>query len=612
MCGFLGVNKSIEKKYIDDILDILKSRGPDQNGIHCDSRFTLISCRLSIVGPASFSGPYFNEDKSLAIVFNGELYNYLEIKKDLENSGHVFKTTTDAEVVLHAYESKGEKCLDDFNGQFAFAIYHLNENKVFLARDRFGIKPLYYYKNQGDFLFSSSVLALNSLDIVKKELNPNALKKYLAYRYNDLDETFFKNIFKLPPASFAFFENDNLTISKYYSLPKRVADCKISKQDAADKFRTLLENSVDHRIPEGMDTGILLSGGIDSASILSVLSSCSDRINAYTFSIGNKFDESNDAVQIAKQFAADINIVKSPSDSYMMLDKIVENLSEPIGDAILIPMGYLFEEAAKKQKVILSGEGADEVLGGYIHQQLFYKLSRFPKITKLAPFIADIIKVVPLKILNMFFNYPEKLQQADRNKIMKMLKNAPNFNLLRAALVTLSDIDFKGLSLQRTIKIADYFTAEIETLINQGWLSDYTLSKLDGVSMAFSTEGRVPFLDHELVDFVSTLPAKHLISLKRNKMVLREAFKFDLSSEIVKRPKKAFYFPYADIFDFRFRDWAYSYMDKVKDDSRINTYIDFMDLQNMLDNIKLLSLCESKKLMNILVFIVWFVKNFKR
>ena len=378
MCGIVGfIDKSKKKKEtIKRMADLIEHRGPDSSGYYTNDNIALGFRRLSIIDLSEGSQPIYNEKEDKLIFFNGEIYNYKELKKDLVKK-YKFKTNTDTEVILHGYEEYGIDILNKLRGMFAFVIYDIKEDKLFGARDFFGIKPFYYYKTDDEFIFGSEIKSFLAHPNFKKELNREMLEKYLTFQYSVGTESFFKNVFKLTPGHYFIYENNELTIEKYYEIDFKPDDNK-TIEELEKGIRKVIDDSVKaHKISD-VEVGSFLSSGVDS-SLIATLSKVDK-----TFTVGyeeKEYSEIDYAKDLSKKIKVE-NIDKkiTKKEYFENFPKIQYFMDEPLADPAAISLYFVAELASKHVKVSLSGEGADEIFGGYNIYHEPYSVSWYYKI----------------------------------------------------------------------------------------------------------------------------------------------------------------------------------------------------------------------------------------
>ena len=541
MCGFVGftgeVNNSNE--VLKNMLDTIVHRGPDSAGTYNDKEVSIGFRRLSIVDLANGSQPMFNEDNSLVLVFNGEIYNSKVIREELIKNGHIFKTTTDSEILLHGYEEYGENLLQKLRGMYAFVIWDKNKKRIFGARDIFGIKPFYYCKMNGTFMFGSEIKSFLKHPHFRKELNKNALEQYLSFQYSPYLETFFKGVFKLPPAHYFIYENNQMKIKKYYEI-KFEERKDLSLEEWVENIEQVFFNSVKaHKISD-VEVGSLLSSGIDSSYIAS-----SAEVDK-TFTVGFSQDGYNE-ISYAKDLSSylgikNFNKIITEYEWWETFNKVQYQMDEPLADPSAVALYFACNEASKHVKVILSGEGADEIFGGYnVYKDPVDNAAyeRLPFI--LRHFIALIFSIFgERKGFNYFVRRGQKVEdrfignayifkKKQRDKILRnpTLKEGPQS-------ICKQFFDM--------VKHKDDVT-KMQFLDLNMWLPGDILLKADKMSMANSIELRVPFLDRKVLELATQIPRKFRVNKKNTKYALRLAALKKIPAKVASKKKLGFPVP---------------------------------------------------------------------
>lgn len=540
MCGICGFNWDNKQK-LREMLDLIKHRGPDDEGYYTDFHASIGVRRLSIIDLITGHQPQHNETEDIWIVFNGEIYNFKDLRADLEVKGHKFYTKSDTEVVIHSYEEWGEDCVTKLRGQFAFCIFDLKKKILFLARDHMGLKPLYYYYDGNRFIFCSEIKGILAHDI-KRKLNERGFSLYLSLRYIPFNFTLFKNILKVPPASFLIFDlkSKRVTIKPYWDINFEINRNK-PLSFLVNELKKLIEDSIKVRLVSDVPLGAFLSGGIDSSSVVGVMSKLMDD-PVKTFSIGfeegapvNEFKYSRLVSEYYETDHTEI-VVKSASLDEL-LPKLIWHHDDLVSDAAFIPVYLMANYAKEKMGVALTGDGADEVFAGY---SVYYQADSL-----------GFAKYVPKDVYNLLLKYydfipSQKLRMAltyanqsknEEDKYLRGICILPFIELSRI-------IPFQAYNVPESIKKT--FLKDLD-IINQftRWDLKYQLPnqynmKIDKMSMAASFEARTPFLDKEIVSWSVSIPSN--LKLKENveKYILRLAMKDILPNEILKRKKMGF------------------------------------------------------------------------
>jgi len=563
LCGIVNLKKAPAKSSLARMNKALVHRGPDQGGLFLNKRAGLGSRRLSIVDSQGGRQPIFNEDKSLVIVYNGEVYNHLKLKNELAKKGHRFQTETDTETILHLYEEEGEKCLQKIRGMFALAIYDQTREQLFLARDHFGLKPLHYYFKNGLFLFASEIKALLAHPQVNKRLDLDGLNQYFSTGFGCIPAplTVFKDIKKLLPGHYLIFSRGRIQIRKYWTLEK-VKKIDLEFPEAKKEFLSLLKKSVQEQtMADRRVFGSFLSGGIDS-SVIAALASQFIPGKIKTFSIGfpqASFDESSYA-QKAAQFIPTEHHHRffSQKEILPVLEHLAKNMDEPLADSSLLPTYFLSKFTREQVKVAFSGDGGDELLGGYPTYQAHQIYSFYQK----APLflrqkiIQPLVQLLPASFANISLDYQLKRFVSGDSLIppIRHLVWLAPFSLTEKKELFLPAVRRKFNPQKAPEKLfTDYFQQgknfdrqdRLQYLDLKTYLGDFGLVKADRASNLASLEVRTPFLQPQLVEFIFSLPSKFRLKGLTTKYLLKEAAADLLPEEIIKRKKKGFGSPIA-------------------------------------------------------------------
>ena len=602
MCGFVGfVDKTKnKKKIIKDMADIIIHRGPDSDGYYVDDEVALGFRRLSIIDLEGGTQPIYNEDKSMLIVYNGEVYNYKDIKDELVEKGHVFTTDSDTEVILHGYEEFGEKILDKLRGMFAFIIYDKKNKEVFGVRDFYGIKPLYYYVNDDEFMFGSEIKSFLGHPKFVKEFNRDMLKQYLTFQYSVGEDTFFKNVYKLRPGHYFKYKEGKLDIFKYYEIDL-TSDNSKTLDEWKDIIREELNESIKYHKVSDVEVGSFLSSGVDS-SIIATLSSVDK-----TFTVGydnKKYSEIDYAKDLSKKIGVK-NISKkiSKEEYFDKFGLIQYYMDEPLADATAVALYFVANTASKHVKVALSGEGADEIFGGYNIYHEPYSVAWYNKIPyPIRRFIGMV--AYPFREhtgFNFLVRRSKKLEDRyvgnafvfesnDANKILSYKDKRDFRELTRFYYDKAKDLDSVG---------------KMQYIDFNFWLIGDILLKADKMSMANSLEVRVPFLDRELISSVIGMPSEYKIVGNETKYAFRQVCKETLEDKVANKKKLGFPVP--------IREW-------LKDEDIYDkVYEMFLGAGEFFDTKKIVKLLEqhkngkkdnSRKIWTIYSFLVWYQEYF--
>ena len=603
MCGFVGFTNKINDASIvlGKMMDRIKHRGPDSDGKYVDEQIAMGFRRLSIIDLSDQgSQPIFNEDKSLVLTFNGEIYNYKDLREELVASGHKFYTQTDSEVLIHGYEQWGEDMLDKLRGMFAFVIFNKNTNEVFGARDFFGIKPLYYAKMGETLMWGSEIKSFLDHPHFKKELNTDVLETYLTFQYSPTTETFFKNVYKLPAAHCFTYKNGEMNVRRYWEV-KFHADNGPSLEDWVNRISDIFKNSVEVHKFADVEVGSFLSSGVDSSYVAAVANV--DK----TFTVGFGEDEKYNEIGYAKEFSKYINKenfskVISPEEYWNSLSKIQYHMDEPLADPAAVALFFVCQIASEKVKAVLSGEGADEIFGGYniyhnpADMASYFKIPR--PIRKAVGAVADKLphkhginylirgsKDLDERFIGNAYIFSEK----ERKDILSIKTNAPD-----AMAITKPFYD--------KVRDQDQVT-QMQYIDLHLWMTGDILLKADKMSMAHSLELRVPFLDRKVMELAEQIPVKDRVTETETKYAMRLAALQACPPQTAKKKKLGFPVP--------IRVWLKEdkYYNIVKDKFTSPQSAQFFHtdkLVQLLDDHRAGKYDYSRKIWTVFSFLVWY------
>lgn len=562
MCGICGIcniysRDRAEREVVEAMCSTLRHRGPDDRGVHCAGPAAIGMTRLSIIDLAGGHQPLPNEDRSTWIVYNGETYNAPDLRELLRRD-HLFRTRSDTEVLLHAYEEWGEEMPGKLRGMFAFAIWDGRRRSLLLARDRLGIKPL-YYAIAGDWLvFGSEIKALLQAPWLKRELDPEALHAYLSFNYIPAPMSIFKGVRKLPPGHLLRCGGGEVRVSRYWDLdcaPRRTQD----RETCARELRELLGDSVRAHLLSDVPVGVLLSGGIDSSAVtaLAALNS-SGRIK--TFSVGfeeKSFNELRAARAVAAAYGTDHHEDIVRPDAAALIERIVDHFDEPFADSSALPTFLVSQMAAREVKVVLSGDGGDETFAGYMTYTADAMAEAYQRIPRLLRrrLIEPLVARIPVSDEKVSLDYMAKrfvagadLPPLERHHSWKLIFGEQDKRRLYAR----DWADAAGLADPVSILAAHYhaldglhFITKLQYVDTKTYLPDDILTKVDRMSMAHSLETRPPLLDHHLVEYAASLPARMKLHGMRRKVILKHAVRDLLPASLLRRRKHGFSIPLA-------------------------------------------------------------------
>lgn len=577
MCGINGIvfsrrsARTANAGLIERMRDTMTHRGPDEKGIFVDGRVGLGHRRLSIVDLKTGQQPMFNDDRTCVIVYNGEVYNHLELRPELKDRGYTFRTTSDTETILKAYEAYGASCVDKFRGMFAFAIWDARSNELFIARDRLGVKPLYYANSDdGSFFFASEIKALLEAGAVKPELEYRALTDYLANHGTSGELTMFAGVKRLLPGHTLTFGDDRVEINRYWDISfDRDAVSPRSDREWIEEWSSLFTESVRLRLMADVPLGMFLSGGIDSSAIAAEMSRMVDG-RVKTFSVAFEEREANElryARLVSDRFGTDHHeVIVSPHSFFEALPRLIWHEDEPIAHPSSIALNFVSRLAAEHVKVVLTGEGSDESLAGYGRYAKTLTNIKYGKLfDKIAPealrsHFAAAIEVLPLdskirhSLKKSFFVVEPTIESAyfdnfavfSRSKQGHLL-SATTKDRLNGSADPYAEMSRLFNSLEGGEMLDRMLYTDTKTYLHE------LLMKQDQMSMAASIESRVPFLDHKLMEFTASMPLRMKLRGSKTKYVLRKAMKGVLPDEILTRSKMGFPVPIGKWFRGQYR-----------------------------------------------------------
>jgi asparagine synthase (glutamine-hydrolysing) len=569
MCGITGIfdlrgGRNFARDLVVSMNDSQSHRGPDESGVHLEPGVALGHRRLSIIDLASGQQPLYNEDQSVVVVFNGEIYNYQELIPELQRLGHVFRTRSDTEVIVHAWEAWGERCVDRFRGMFAFALWDRNRSTLFLARDRLGVKPMYYaLLPDGQFLFGSELKSLLAHGGIAREIDNYAVEEYFALGYVPEPRTIFRNVHKLPPAHTLKLERGGeLSPPKSYWDVRFTLDNRIGEEDARAELVERLQESIRLRLISEVPLGAFLSGGVDSSAVVALMAGISaEPVNTCSIAFSDpKFDESDYAREVAERYRTRHFVDRVESDDFDLIDELVRLYDEPYADSSAMPTYRVCQLARKHVTVALSGDGGDESFGGYRRYRLHLMEEKMRS-------------ALPLSLRRPLFGmlgwaYPKAdwaprplrakttFQAMARDSVgayfhsMSHMSDQARHDLysqgFRAQLGGYSAIEVfhrhaqnanhdDPLALVQYLDLKTYLVGDINT-------------KVDRASMAHSLEVREPLMDHPLVEWLATLPSSLKIRGGESKYLLKKSMEGRLSNEVLYRQKMGFAVPLAGWF----------------------------------------------------------------
>jgi len=613
ICGIVGFE---DKVLLKRMCDVIYHRGPDDSGIFLDKNVCMGVRSLFLTKTKKIHQPICNEDGSLWLICDGNVYNFQEQIQYLEKKGHKFYTNSDIEVIIHLYEEFGISCVKKLRGTFTFAIWDRKKKKLFLARDRIGVKPLYYVIIDNNFLFASEIKSLLQYDKVKRKVDMQALYYFLTFRYIPGPRTMFQGIKKLQPGCILILQNNEIKIKKYWDLTYTLT-YKPEEYYIANLSR-LIEESIRMGLIQEEPTAVFLSGGLDSSYITGVISKT---INTpvKTFSVGfgdERFDELPYARIIAEHFNTDHHefIIKPNIE---LLPKIIWRFDEPVADPAAIPMYFLSEKVKKYTKLIFGAEGGDELFGGYEHWKIILLGKKYLNFIPKGTFF-HLINKMPKSLLNKFFMYSSALGEEGMKRVLDYLLSINDIGKSYLSIISIFNekeinelcLAKLNVNIAKTLNNSYFSDVNSKNLLNyltlleiKTQMPDELLMKWDKMLMAFSLEPRLPFLDHKLLEFSATIPPSLKIKGLTEKYIFRKLMSSFIPREIVKRKKQRFFVP-IDLWIER--DW-WDVINQFFSEQNVRErgYFSWNYISKILHNFQKSKLYYSRQLWNLLIFEIW-------
>ncbi|MDD5924216.1 MAG: asparagine synthase (glutamine-hydrolyzing) [Clostridia bacterium] len=603
MCGICGFTGQIVDRdnIIKNMTDVITHRGPDSEGFYKDDKISMGFRRLSIIDLDAGHQPIYNEDKSLVLTFNGEIYNYKELREELIKCGHSFYTETDSEVLIHGYEEWHEDMLTKLRGMFGFAIYNKKDDSVFIARDFFGIKPMHYTICGDNFVYASEIKSILEFPGYKKEFNESMLDKYLSFQYAVPPETFFKDVFCLLPGHYLVYKDGKVDITRYFEA-RFNPDNNMTEEEAIDKIEKVFENSVNaHKISD-VEVGCFLSSGVDSSYVSTYFAD--QKTFTVGFDFGEKYNEISWAQDLSKEIGVDHKYKLISSEEFWgSIEKVQYHMDQPLADPSCIALYFVSKLASEYVKVVLSGEGADELFGGYT-------IYNEPHVFKMYQ------KILPYKLRMWLYKLAKRMPNIKgRGYIMrgarpteeKFIGNAFMYDyeqkkqILKNPSIATKPQDLCKKYYERVKGYDD--ETKMQYLDINLWMVGDILLKADRMSMANSLELRVPFLDKEVFNIASTIPTRLRVNKKNTKYAMRMAAMRHLPQRTAQKEKLGFPVPtrvwlrdekYYNVVKERFQS------ETAKKFFNTDEIIKFLDehYSGKEDN--------SRKVWTVFIFIVWY------
>ncbi len=575
MCGITGIfdtqgKRSIDRELLSRMNDSQFHRGPDQDGLHIEEGVGLGHRRLSIIDVSSGKQPLYNEDETVVVVYNGEIYNFQELAQELQAAGHTFRTRCDTEVIVHAWEQWGAACVERFRGMFAFAIWDRNKNTLFMARDRIGIKPLYYsVLPDGQLLFASELKALMVHPGLQTKIDPRAVEDYFAYGYVPEPKTIFENTYKLLPGYTLTVERGKPVPQQreYWDVPFQLAPV-MDEQEASEELIRRLREAVDIRLVAEVPLGAFLSGGVDSSAVVAMMAGLNESaVNTCSISFGDPaFNEASYAQQVATQYETDHRVEQVDPNDFDLVAKLGGLYDEPYADSSAMPTYRLCELARKNVTVALSGDGGDENFAGYRRYRWHTYEERVRSTMPLGlrrPLFGVMGKVYPKadwapKIFRAKTTFEAMARDTSQGYLhsVSILSDAQRQQLFSSKFKN----DLQGYHAVEVMRHharrapTDHPLSLVQYLDMKTYLPGDILTKVDRASMAHSLEVRVPLLDHKFVEWISSLPPGQKLKGTEGKYIFKKSLQPYLSEDILYRKKMGFAVPLASWFRGPLRD----------------------------------------------------------
>lgn len=602
MCGICGFTGHIpeNEKIIHKMADVITHRGPDSEGFYCDDNISMGFRRLSIIDLGGGSQPIYSKDKSMVLTFNGEIYNYKELREELIGMGYEFYTQTDSETILHGYEAWGEKVLDRLRGMFGFAIYDSKDNSLFIARDFFGIKPMHYAQVGDHLVYGSEIKSLLEFPLYEKKFNARTLDNYLSFQYALPPETFFEGIYCLLPGHFLRYKDGKITTQRYWEATFEPDD-SMTKEEAVDKIEDVFEKSVNaHKISD-VEVGCFLSSGVDSSYVSTYFAD--QKTFTVGFDFGEKYNEIDWAKGLSEQIGVDHHYKVIDSDEFWgNIRKVQYHMDQPLADPSCIALYFVSKIASEYVKVVLSGEGADELFGGYTIYNEINSLRGYQKLPLgLRRFLANIVRPMPkFKGRNFILRGALSVEERFIGNAF-MFNKAEKQKILKDGSIAHEPQEYTAKYYERAKNYDDI--TKMQYLDINTWMVGDILLKADRMSMANSLELRVPFLDKEVFKVARTVPYRLRVNKENTKYAMRKAARRHLPEDWAKKKKLGFPVPT--------RVWLkdekyYNIVKDVFNSETAKKFFNSEELIKFLDDHKNGKEDNSRKVWTVFIFIVWY------
>lgn len=602
MCGICGFTGNIPNgdKVIQKMADVITHRGPDSEGFYTDSNISMGFRRLSIIDLDGGTQPIYSKDKSMVLTFNGEIYNYKELRRELIDMGYEFYTQTDSETILHGYEAWGEKVLDRLRGMFGFAIYDSKDDSLFIARDFFGIKPMHYAQVDGHLVYGSEIKSLLEFPLYEKKFNARTLDNYLSFQYALPPETFFEGIYCLLPGHYLRYKDGKLTTTRYWEATFEPNDA-LTEDEAIDKIEDVFEKSVEaHKISD-VEVGCFLSSGVDSSYVSSYFAD--QKTFTVGFDFGEKYNEIDWAKGLSEKIGVDHHYKVIQSDEFWgNIKKVQYHMDQPLADPSCIALYFVSKIASEYVKVVLSGEGADELFGGYTIYNEINSLRGYQKLPLgLRRFLANIVRPLPkFKGRNFLLRGALSVEERFIGNAF-MFNKAEKQKILKDGSIAHEPQEYTAKYYDRAKNYDDI--TKMQYLDINTWMVGDILLKADRMSMSNSLELRVPFLDKEVFNVARTIPYQLRVNKENTKYAMRKAARRHLPEDWAKKKKLGFPVPT--------RVWLkdekyYNIVRDVFNSETAKKFFNSEELIKFLDDHKNGKEDNSRKVWTVFIFIVWY------
>ena len=621
MCGIAGLlyfndQRRVDSNTLKGMCDAIIHRGPDDEGFHLDGHFGMGMRRLQVIDLKTGHQPISNEDGRIWIVFNGEVYNFPVLRQDLEAKGHTFSTHTDTETIIHAYEEYGDDCVQHLNGMFGFAIWDSRRSRLFLARDRLGVKPLYYYLDSNLLAFGSEIKALLRCQEVRRKLNFEALDTFLTFEYIPAPLSILEGICKLPPGHVLIAQNGKTFVKQYWDVPHSVSTSHHTEQEIEEELYALLTDSTKLRLISDVPLGAFLSGGVDSSTIVQIMATMMEQ-PVKTFSIGfddASYNELAYARKVSKQFDTEHHELTIQPEIVTLVEHFCQYVDEPLGDVSVFPTYLVSQLARQYVTVVLSGDGGDELFAGYdwyVASKLDGPYQKIPSFMR--------------KLFSRFLHSirPTSQKKGLINKIKRFVEGAtldPSLQHFRWNMY-LTDLSKHHLYSPDVLealegkKVEDRFVQHLEKYraADPLWRQEYAdiktflvddvLVKVDRMSMAHSLEARTPFLDYRVVEFAARVPSQQKIRGLKTKWLLKRCMEQKLPHDILYRKKEGFSIPMKNWLKQELRPLMEDVLskDRIKKDGLFNEeYVETLKADHLSGRVN-----NAHQLWSLMVFSFW-------